>query len=174
MNDKKSSSRRFIALGIVIVLIIAIVAIIVTQMPSSTKSPFVNVSYRVAAWYKGAQTESNNAYLLLNLTITNNGYTNGVEIYQYNPLALEGWGLNISNTVYAPSSIGTIYNASDILGYSMLYPTLASTLLLNNGTTSGTILFEVPLQQYESSFNLLCAIATKNGATTTDKITQTS
>ena len=161
-----------VAIGIILIASIIVVGIILsnpqpsnsatnnvssspTPKPTSTptkSSPNVSVVYSTLSWGYTYPTTNNQAYLVLSLTITNNGYTDGVPIYPDNPLSLSGFGLTINNVSYSPAFAVTISNSSSILGMSLLSPTLQSVTLMNGGSTSGTIIFQVPSSQYEQPF----------------------
>jgi hypothetical protein len=163
VQEEKPSTIKKIIVGIIIVLVIigvivAGIAVQIFQKPSS--SPYVDVKYETVGWYYTYPLSDNQSCLVLNLTITNKGYTDGIVIYPDYPLSLNGFGLNISNVVYPPISGVSISNSSVWLGYTDISATLPSITILNNGNVTGTIIFEFPKQQYNQPFTLLCSIIT--------------
>jgi hypothetical protein len=161
VSEKKSSRKRILVIIGVIVMVGIIVLAVVCSQYQPAASPCVEVKYTTVAWYHTYPSSDNKACLVLNLTITNKGYTDGVIVLAY----FGDFSLNVSNVAYNPSIGVSIPNSSELLGYTYLSPTLKSVTLLNNGTETGTIMFEVPKEQYNQPFTLQCSMTTTKYAT---------
>jgi hypothetical protein len=154
VQEEKPSTIRKIIVGIVIAIVVVgiIVSGIAFQMSQrlgSGNSPYVEVYYKTIGWN---YTYDNHAYLVLNVTITNKGHTDGV------PVANALFWVNISNVEYGSTESISITNSTGPLGYSELYLSLQPVTLMNNGTLNGTILFELPKTLYNQPFTLICTM----------------
>ena len=153
VQEEKPSTLKKIIVGIVIAIVIVgvIVSGIALQISQRTNSPYVEVDYKTIGWN---YTYDNHAYLVLNLTIINKGYTDGV------PVGNALFGVNMSNVEYGSTESIPITNSTGTLGYTELYLTLKPVTLMNNGTANGTILFELPKTLYNQPFTLICTMTT--------------
>jgi hypothetical protein len=148
-------SHKKIAIGVAVAVIIIIISIVGLYLYSQ-QLPYLEVKYKTVGWYYTIDNES--ACLVLNLTITDKGYSNEITIYP-----LSGFTLNINNVLYNPVSGVTISNSSGIsyvsstLGTNIFLP-LAT--LINGGSYTETIVFELPKQLYNQPFTLRCSITT--------------
>ena len=154
-EEKPSTIKKIIVgivIGIVVVgIIVSGIALQISQRLGSSNSPYVEVYYKTIGW---SYTYDNHAYLVLNVAITNKGYTDGV------PIANALFWVNISNVEYGSTKYVPITNSTGPLGYSELYLTLQPVTLMNNGTINGTILFELPRTLYNQPFTLICTMTT--------------
>jgi hypothetical protein len=153
VQEEKPSTIKKIVVGIVIGLVVIgiIVSGIALQISQRPNSTYVEVYYKTIGWN---YTYDNHAYLELNITITNKGYTDGV------PVANALFWVNISNVEYLPTENVPITNSTAPLGYSELYLALQPVTLMNNGTVNGAILFELPKTLYNQPFTLICTMTT--------------
>ena len=156
VQEEKPSTIKKIIVGMVIGLVImgvivAGMAVQISQRPSSSSSPYVEVYYKTVGWN---YTYDNHAYLVLNVTITNKGYTDGV------PVANALFWVNTSNVEYGSTESIPITNSTGPLGYSELYLALKPVTLMSNGTVNGTIHFELPKTLYNQPFTLICTMTT--------------
>jgi hypothetical protein len=151
-------SHKKIAIGVAVAVIIIIVSIVGLYLYSQ-QLPYLEVKYKTLGWYYTSDNES--ACLVLNLTITDKGYTNEIAIDP--PL---DFSLNISNVIYDfPSASVTIFNSSvpyssPYWGTSSISSTLQYATLINGGSDTGTIIFVIPKQLYNQPFTLRCSITT--------------
>lgn len=170
-TGEKKDSRKKLRIIIGVVAIVAIIAIaVIWSQYQPTSSNYVEIEYKTVGWYHTYPSSDMKACLVLNLTITNKGYTDGVKIYPYNPLSLGGFGLTLSSITYDPTSIVLILNSSSLLGYSSVGSTLQSATLMNDGSETGTIIFEFSQQELHEPFTLQCSMTTTKYASVSVKI----
>jgi len=164
-ENKSSRKKMFSTVSIIAIVAIIAVAVIWSQY-QPTSAAYVEVNYKTVGWYYTVPKDE--AVLVLNLTVTNKGYAEGVNVSGYGP----DFSLNISNANYNPTSyIIPIFNSSIPLNNTgpqyNLGPkyTLQGMTLMNGQSDTGTIVFELPKQQYNKPFTLKCAMkTTKNQA----------
>jgi len=154
-EEKKSSRKKILVMVGIIAIVAVIVLAVVWAQYQPTVSPYVEVKYTTVGWYYTYPLSDNKACLVLDLTITNNGYTDGVSVLLY-----PDFSLKINNVVYN-SDIGLmISNSSALLGWTYISSTLQLVTLMNGGSETGTIIFEFPKQQYNQPFTLQCSMTT--------------
>jgi hypothetical protein len=163
-EEKKSSIKR-IAVGILIAILI--VAAIVFALYNPNSSLYVEVKYKTVGWYYTYPSSDNKTCLVLNLTITNKGYTDGVTV-----LPFDDFSLIISNVAYSTIIGAMIPNSSELLGHSYISPTLQSVTLMNGGSETGTIMFEFSKQLYNQPFTLQCSMNTTKSVAVSVRISK--
>jgi len=134
-----------VGLAIFVLMLGAVKAFAAT--PISNSSPFIEVTYETVGWFYGSDSENtggyNYTYLVLNVTIANDGYS------QVNPdqgqfsVAISGNSYSAEGSILG---LPYIYNySSQIFGYTAYELGLSdfpSVTLLNGGVISGTIAFQ--------------------------------
>jgi uncharacterized membrane protein len=173
-TKKSSHKNRIITLAVLAIVIAGIVVLYYIKTNSYqpttssnilTSSPYVEVNYTTVGWHYTYPLSDNEACLVLDLTITNEGYTDRVSV-----LAFTDFSLKISNVLYHPIIGVMIPNSSEPLGFSYVSPTLQSVTLMDGGSESGTIMFEFSKQVYNQPFALQCSMTTTKYATVSVKI----
>jgi hypothetical protein len=159
--EKPSNKKKIVAIAVTLVILVFIIAGVATQIPqkSSTPkaSPYVEVDYKTVGWYY--IYNNGGSCLLLNLTITNKGYTGGgIAVNAYSDFSV-----NVSNVVYNPIGMATIDNSSSMLGFTVISATLQdSVTLLNSGSETGSLIFSFANQLYNNPFTLRCSMTEAN------------
>jgi hypothetical protein len=169
-TEENKSSRKKIFIVVSVIVIVAIIALVVAELhfstPFSAPSPYVEVKYRIVGAYNAYPLSDNNTCLVLNLTVTNKGYTDEVWVLGY-----PNFSLNISNVVYKAIPTGNTPISDGLLGYHYLYfNTLPQAFLMNNESATGTIMFKFPKQLNNSPFTLQCSMTTLKDQTVNVKI----
>lgn len=100
-----------------------------------TVPPYVEVDYKTIGWFHDF---FNNTYLVLNITMTNKGYSKGVLCHW------DIFNATISGVSYSQASSENLYNSS---GAQMRFTdlNLPGVTLQNGGSVSGQIAFEIPI-----------------------------
>jgi hypothetical protein len=156
--EKPSNKKKIAAIAVGLVVLVVIVAGAATQIPqqkSNTVSPYVEVDYKTIGWFydninyvAGSFVGAGNTYLVLNITMTNKGYSKGVLCYEWDFNATVN-AVSYTASIYFPY----LYNSSGehVTGFNEL----PSVTLQNGGTVSGNIAFEMPITS--SSYVLSCS-----------------
>lgn len=167
-TEEKPSLRKkvLVILGIIVMGVIIIVAAVGSQY-HPTPTPYVEVDYKTFGWYYTYPLSDNQSCVILNITVTNNGYAEGVYYYweDGNPTS---FSLNISNvagTLLYYQQI-QLANSSSPSGYSVFiqnyFPYSHYEWLLNGTSDTGTMVFEFPKQLYNQPFTLRCSMGSVN------------
>lgn len=118
--------------------------------PAST-IPYVEVGYQTVGWFYSTMDESplhsndyNYTYLVLNVTITNYGYS------QVNVIGVNGFSVLVNNDEYTPlislsnsmynGSASSFYNMQKSYSFTSKLPSEA--ILLDTGSVNGTVVFK--------------------------------
>jgi hypothetical protein len=166
-TGEKPSLRKkvLVTLSIVVMGAVIIIAFVGSQYhPTPTPSPYVEVDYKTVGWYYTYPLSNNQSCVVLNLTVTNEGYAEGVE-YNWENGNPNSFSLNISNVVgtLVIVPLVCIANSSSPSGYSTVGNWFSYSELLNGYNDTGTIIFEFPKQLYNQPFTLRCSMSSVNG-----------
>lgn len=114
-------------------------------------TPYVEVNYQTVGWFYSTTDESplysndyNYTYLVLDVTITNYGYS------QVNVIGINGFSVLVNNDEYTPlislsnsmynGSTSSFYNMQKSYSFTSKLPSEA--ILLDTGSVNGTIVFK--------------------------------
>jgi hypothetical protein len=164
-TEEKPTSRKkvWVILGIIVMGAIIIVAVVGEEYHPS-HSPYVEVHYKTFGWYYTYPLSENKSCVVLNVTVTNRGYTEGVYYYfkDWDPLSFTLKIGNVSGVLPYQYSIW-VANSSSPSGHNTVETYFSYPYELLNGTTnSGTIVFLFPKQLYNQTFTFGCSMGSMN------------
>lgn len=146
---KPKSRKRMMAIIAVVVLLLVVIASLVMFLQHSVQS-FVEVCYKPAGWFYDNGFPYNKTYLILYITVTNNGYNEQVNCRPWafavtiDGVTYQPWGLgNIPLALYNGTKEINQFNVSVLVNFSPYFQVLPSVELSNNASVSGYIAFEI-------------------------------
>ncbi len=121
-----------------------------TNKPTTLITPYVEVNYQTVGWFYSTtdgtiySDDYNYTYLVLDVTITNYGYS------QVNVIGINGFSVLVNNDEYTPvislpismynGSTSSFYNMQKSYSFASKLPSEA--ILLDTGSVNGTIVFK--------------------------------
>jgi hypothetical protein len=144
---------------VVIGVIISGIALQLSQKPSSSTSPYVEVDYRTVGWFYDSIVSytQNCTYFLFNVTITNKGYSKAIltEPWDFsiliNDVTYSAWGLgsvptSLYNGTTTTEEIGTPplnYSYTTVEDFAPKFSAVPSVSIANGSQISGIIAFQL-------------------------------
>ena len=179
MEMKKSNRKWIMVIIVVIVLLVAIASLVILFL-QNTAQPFVEVRYKTVGWFYDNGFLENKTYLILNITVTNKGYSEQVNCEPWS------FAVTIDGVTYDPWALGSIpfalyngttslnqFNVSVLTNFAPLFPALPSVRLSNNASVNGFIAFEIPNPNLEEkAFTLTSSLTYGNYLLATTKVVE--
>lgn len=146
-GKKSSNKKKIVGIAIGIIVLVTIIVGVSTQIPQNTTLAYVEVDYKTIGWFYDSivSGEQNNTYFLLNVAITNKGYTKAV--------LTEPWKFSISidGVNYSTYGLGTmpvfLYNGSSTflngVNFANTFSAVPSVSIVNGSQVSGVVAFEL-------------------------------
>jgi hypothetical protein len=148
--QKKMSTKKIV--GIVMIVIVASVIYLVLwaawfspQLPSQPPQPYLRVDYSLVGWFADT-TNPSDSYLILNLSVTNIGYSQAA-------VGQSGFAVEINGVIYDSWGTGEYLpvGSSPSTPYFTTNSGLLDVTLTNGATVTGLCGYEVP----EGNFSMV-------------------